>query len=89
MQADQSAGLIARLQQLITMSRKLTRPCLIHLELINVSNRTAVRKTVWKIEDYTTEPDSKAQCMALEDNVKEFGVTYFGIKDRRQGKLHV
>lgn len=52
-----------------------------------VPNRTALRKSVWKIEDYTTEPDSKAQCMALEENVKEFGLTYFGIKDRRQGTL--
>jgi len=23
--------------------------------------------------------------MALEENVKEFGLTYFGMKDRRQG----
>ena len=52
-------------------------------------HRTATRKTVWKIEDYTTEPDSKAQCMALEDNVKEFGLTYFGFKDRRQGMLRI
>lgn len=27
--------------------------------------------------------------MALEENVKEFGVTYFGMKDRRQGIVHV
>ena len=24
--------------------------------------------------------------MALEENVKEFGLTYFGMTDRRQGK---
>lgn len=27
--------------------------------------------------------------MALEENVKEFGVTYFGMTDRRQGIVHV
>ena len=36
---------------------------------------------------FIDEPDSRAQCVALEDNVKEFGLTYFGMKDRRQGKL--
>jgi hypothetical protein len=25
--------------------------------------------------------------MALEDNVKEFGLTFFGMKDRRQGEI--
>jgi len=32
------------------------------------------------------EPDSKAQLAALEENVKEFGLTYFGFGDRRQGE---
>ncbi|KAH8118322.1 aconitase [Phellopilus nigrolimitatus] len=50
---------------------------------------TAPRKAFTKTEDYTVEPDSKAQCLALEDNVKEFGLTYFGMKDRRQGIVHV
>lgn len=27
--------------------------------------------------------------MALEDNVKEFGLTYFGMKDKRQGTSSV
>jgi 3-isopropylmalate dehydratase len=27
--------------------------------------------------------------MALEDNVKEFGVTYFGLNDNRQGIVHI
>ncbi|KAL5487833.1 LEU1_3 [Sanghuangporus weigelae] len=50
---------------------------------------TAPRKGYTKIEDYTTEPDSKAQCVALEENVKEFGLTYFGMRDRRQGIVHI
>jgi len=38
------------------------------------------------VTSFIDEPDSRAQCVALEDNVKEFGLTYFGMKDRRQGK---
>ncbi len=41
------------------------------------------------IEAFIAEPDSRAQCTALEDNVKEFGLTYFGMKDKRQGIVHV
>ncbi len=29
------------------------------------------------------------QCLTLEDNVKEFGITYFGLGDRRQGIVHI
>lgn len=29
------------------------------------------------------------QCVTLEDNVKKFGLTYFGLSDRRQGIVHV
>ncbi|KAG6855042.1 hypothetical protein C0991_005971 [Blastosporella zonata] len=50
---------------------------------------TASRKNFTTVESFIAEPDSRAQCAALEDNVKEFGVTYFGMKDRRQGIVHV
>ena len=43
-------------------------------------------KNFTTVKDFITEPDSRAQCQALEDNVKEFGLTYFGMTDRRQGK---
>ena len=29
------------------------------------------------------------QCMTLEDNVKDFGITYFGLGDKRQGIVHI
>ena len=48
--------------------------------------RTASRKNFTSVTSFIDEPDSRAQCVALEDNVKEFGLTYFGMKDRRQGK---
>ncbi len=47
--------------------------------------RTTSRKGFTSVKDFIEEPDSRAQCMALEQNVKEFGLTYFGMKDRRQG----
>jgi 3-isopropylmalate dehydratase len=50
-------------------------------------HRTASRKNFTSVASFIDEPDSRAQCVALEDNVKEFGLTYFGMKDRRQGKL--
>lgn len=27
--------------------------------------------------------------MTLEDNVKEFGITYFGLNDKRRGIVHI
>ncbi|GLB33614.1 putative LEU1 [Lyophyllum shimeji] len=50
---------------------------------------TASRKNFTTVDAFIAEPDSRAQCAALEDNVKEFGLTYFGMKDRRQGIVHI
>ncbi|THH03584.1 hypothetical protein EW145_g6166 [Phellinidium pouzarii] len=50
---------------------------------------TDSRKGYSKAEDYIADPDSRAQCLAMEQNVKEFGLTYFGMKDRRQGIVHI
>lgn len=46
---------------------------------------TVPRKNFKSISTFIGEPDSRAQCAALEDNVKEFGLTYFGMDDKRQG----
>lgn len=54
----------------------------------NIVFRTASRKNYASLETFIAEPDSRAQCMALEDNVKEFGLTYFSMTDRRQGSYH-
>jgi len=35
------------------------------------------------------EGDSRIQCETLEDNVKDFGLTYFGLGDKRQGIVHI
>ncbi len=35
------------------------------------------------------DPDSRLQIQTLEENTKEFGVTYFGMNDKRQGIVHI
>ena len=35
------------------------------------------------------EADSRLQCLTLEENVKAFGLTYFGLGDKRQGIVHI
>lgn len=35
------------------------------------------------------DPESKLQIETLESNVKEFGLTYFGMSDKRQGIVHI
>src|SRR3978361_1355769 len=50
---------------------------------------TSSRKNLKNIETFVEEEDSRLQCMTLEDNVKDFGLTYFGLGDKRQGIVHV
>ncbi|KAL5487830.1 LEU1_2 [Sanghuangporus weigelae] len=50
---------------------------------------TLPRTHVSRIEEYIDDPDAKAQCIEMEDNMKDFGITYFGLKDRRQGIVHI
>mgnify|MGYP002758914136 FL=1 len=40
-------------------------------------------------ETFVQESDSRLQCITLEQNVKEFGLTFFGLTDSRQGIVHV
>jgi 3-isopropylmalate dehydratase len=50
---------------------------------------TTSRKNLKNIETFVEEEDSRLQCMTLEDNVKDFGITYFGLGDKRQGIVHI
>lgn len=36
-----------------------------------------------------TDPESKLQIDTLEENVRDFGVPYFGMTDKRQGIVHI
>lgn len=46
---------------------------------------TISRKSYKSVDTFVAEPDSRAQVMQLEENVKDFGLTYFGLSDKRQG----
>ena len=50
---------------------------------------TTSRKNFKNVQQFVEEPDSRTQCLTLEENVKAFGLTYFGLGDRRQGIVHV
>ena len=50
---------------------------------------TTPRKNLKSISDFIKEDDSRIQCETLEQNVKDFKLTYFGLSDKRQGIVHV
>lgn len=50
---------------------------------------TTSRKTLTTTEKFIDEADSRTQCMTLEENVKAFDLTYFGLDDKRQGIVHI
>ncbi|AQZ11577.1 LEU1 (YGL009C) [Zygosaccharomyces parabailii] len=50
---------------------------------------TASRKNFKSIGTFIDQPDSRLQVETLEQNVKDFGVTYFGMTESRQGIVHV
>jgi 3-isopropylmalate dehydratase large subunit/3-isopropylmalate dehydratase small subunit len=50
---------------------------------------TTSRKNFKNVADFVKEDDSRLQCVTLEENVKEFGLTYFGLGDQRQGIVHI
>ncbi|KAH0837029.1 3-isopropylmalate dehydratase, large subunit [Fonsecaea monophora] len=68
--------------------RKVRRPdCTLATTDHNVP--TTPRKNFKNVADFVKEEDSKLQCTTLEDNVQEFGLTYFGLGDKNQGIVHV
>jgi 3-isopropylmalate dehydratase len=68
--------------------RKVRRPdCTLATTDHNVP--TTSRKGMKDIATFIEEDDSRTQCVTLEENVKDFGLTYFGLGDKRQGIVHV
>ncbi|KAL2834457.1 aconitase family-domain-containing protein [Aspergillus cavernicola] len=69
-------------------SRKVRRP---DCTLVTVDHNipTSSRKNFKNVDEFIEETDSRLQCSTLEDNVKDFGLTYFGMGDKRQGIVHV
>ncbi|OJT07343.1 3-isopropylmalate dehydratase [Trametes pubescens] len=71
-----------------TAGRPVRRPdCT--LATVDHNIPTVSRKNFTTVEDFVSQPESRAQCTSLEENVKAFGLTYFGMTDRRQGIVHV
>jgi len=50
---------------------------------------TSDRSMFESVATFIKEVESQTQVLALEDNVKEFGVGYFGMEDKRQGIVHI
>ncbi|KAL2217888.1 putative 3-isopropylmalate dehydratase [Thermoascus aurantiacus ATCC 26904] len=68
--------------------RKVRRPdCT--LATVDHNIPTTPRKNFKNVQEFIQETDSRVQVMTLEENVKEFGLTYFGMSDKRQGIVHI
>ncbi|MCJ1353248.1 MAG: 3-isopropylmalate dehydratase [Icmadophila ericetorum] len=68
--------------------RKVRRPdCTLATTDHNIP--TTSRKNFKNVGQFVEEADSRIQCLTLEDNVKAFGLTYFGLGDKRQGIVHI
>ncbi|CUM67155.1 uncharacterized protein PRCAT00004847001 [Priceomyces carsonii] len=50
---------------------------------------TVSRANFKDIDSFIEQEDSKSQVKTLEQNVKDFGITYFGMTDSRQGIVHI
>jgi len=50
---------------------------------------TSSRKDFKSASTFIKEADSRLQVVTLEENVQKFGMTYFGMTDKRQGIVHV
>ncbi|KAF4308534.1 putative 3-isopropylmalate dehydratase protein [Botryosphaeria dothidea] len=69
-------------------SRKVRRPdCTLVTTDHNIP--TSSRKNFKDVNSFIEEDDSRTQCATLEENVKAFGLTYFGMGDKRQGIVHI
>ncbi|PYH36212.1 3-isopropylmalate dehydratase LEU1 [Aspergillus neoniger CBS 115656] len=68
--------------------RKVRRP---DCTLVTVDHNipTSSRKNFKNVDEFIKENDSRLQCSTLEENVKDFGLTYFGMGDKRQGIVHI
>ncbi|KAF1995451.1 3-isopropylmalate dehydratase, partial [Amniculicola lignicola CBS 123094] len=68
--------------------RKVRRPdCT--LATVDHNIPTSSRKNLTTTDKFIDEADSRTQCVTLEDNVKAFDLTYFGLDDKRQGIVHI
>lgn len=50
---------------------------------------TEDRQELEDVESFISEINSRTQVLQLEQNVKDFGLKYFGMEDERQGIVHI
>jgi 3-isopropylmalate dehydratase len=50
---------------------------------------TSSRSNFKDVASFIEDADSRTQCATLEDNIKAFNLTYFGLTDDRQGIVHI
>lgn len=50
---------------------------------------TSSRSSYKDSASFIQEPDSRVQVMTLEENIKDMGLTYYGLDDKRQGIVHI
>ncbi|KAI5921274.1 putative 3-isopropylmalate dehydratase [Camillea tinctor] len=50
---------------------------------------TSPRTNFKDVASFVKEADSRTQCVTLEDNVRDFNLTFFGLDDKRQGIVHI
>ena len=75
-------------EHLVECGRLVRRPDLT-LATVDHNIPTTSRKEFKDVENFISQKDSKIQCLTLQENVKKFGLTYFGLDDSRQGIVHI
>jgi 3-isopropylmalate dehydratase len=50
---------------------------------------TTPRANLKDISSFIKDADSRIQCVTLEENVRDFNLTFFGLNDKRQGIVHI
>ncbi|GMH50603.1 hypothetical protein TrLO_g14027 [Triparma laevis f. longispina] len=73
---------------LLLSSRSVRRP---DCTLVTVDHNvpTEDRSDLKSVESFIEEINSRTQVLKLEENVKDFGLKYFGMADERQGIVHI
>lgn len=69
-------------------NRQVRRP---DCTLVTVDHNipTSDRSNYKDSNSFIEEVESRTQVVTLEDNVKEMGLTYYGLDDKRQGIVHI
>ena len=56
---------------------------------VPTSNRDSFHSGTESVDTFLEDVASRTQVLALEENVADFGVKYFGMSDKRQGIVHI